>query len=118
MTWILVALGGAAGTALGLLFTRRPLAATAVVCASMGAFHTQSHSTALTALVGVGVLGSAASMVAVSLARPIWLGGDAVLRTAWRVVRGLAVHCTVGATFALFGYLALRAGITLERKLS
>ncbi|WP_460356835.1 hypothetical protein [Mycobacterium sp. ZZG] len=117
MTWVLVALGGAAGTALALVGRRRPLAVTAVVCALLGAFGVQERSEALTALVGFGVLGSAASMVMVSLARPLWLGGDAIAATAWRVTRRLAVHCAVGATFALAGYLALRAGTTLYVKL-
>lgn len=117
MTWLLVALGGAAGTALGLVFVRKPLAGTAVVCALLGAFGAQPRPEALTALVGFGLLGTAASMVAVSMARPMWLGGDAVLPSLWRVTRRLAVHCAVGATFALAGYLALRAGTTLYVKL-
>lgn len=120
MTWFLVALGGATGTALGALLARRPrwqLVGTAVVCALLGAFGVQSHSASLTALVGVGVLGSAASMVAVSTAGPVWLGGDAILPAAMRVARRLLVFCAVGVTFALAGYLALRAGTTLYLKL-
>lgn len=117
MTWLLVALGGAAGTALALAARRKPLAVTAMVCALLGAFGVEQRSEALTALVGFGVLGSAASMVAVGLAQPLWLGTDALAPTAWRVGRRLAVHCAVGTTFALAGYLALRAGTTLYVKL-
>ena len=122
LTWVLVAVGGAAGSALGVLLLRRPsrmrlLAATASVCGVMGAFGAQPHSPNLTALLGYGVLGSAASMLAISTSAPTWLGGDAPLRSAWAVTKKLAVHCVVGVTFALIGYLAVRGGYTLYVKL-
>ncbi|MDW5612037.1 hypothetical protein [Mycolicibacterium sp. D5.8-2] len=119
MTWVLVALGGAAGTALGTFVAQRQgrrLAWTAVVCALMGAFAAQKHSASLTALVSFGVLGSAASMVALGVAPPIWLDRGAILPTALRVTKRLAVYCAVGVTCALAGYLALRAGVTAYYK--
>ena len=120
MTWVLVALGGAAGTALGLVLTRTPryrLAGTAAVCALMGAFAARPHSASLTALVGIGVLGSAASIIAVGAAPPIRLDRGAIAPTAVRVTRRLTVYSAVGVTCALAGYLALRGGTTLYTKL-
>lgn len=119
MTWVLVALGGAAGTALGVFVAQRQgrrLAWTAAVCALMGAFGAQKHSAPLTALVSFGVLGSAASMVALGVAPPVWLDRGAILPTALRVTKRLAVYCAVGVTCALAGYLALRAGVTAYYK--
>ena len=122
VTWLLVAVGGAAGSALGVLLLRRPsrmrlLVTTAGVCGLMGAFGAQPHSAHLTALLGYGVLGSAASMVAIGTPAPTWLGGNAPLRSALAVTKRLAMYCAVGVTFALVGYLAVRAGATLYMKL-
>ena len=122
VTWLLVAVGGAAGSALGVVLLRRPsrmrlLLTTASVCGLMGALGAQPHSAHLTALLGYGVLGSAASMVAIGTSPPTWLGGNAPLRSALAVTKRLAVYCVVGVTFALVGYLAVRAGVTLYAKL-
>ena len=122
VTWLLVAVGGAAGSALGVLLLRRPsrmrlLVTTAGVCGLMGAFGAQPHSAHLTALLGYGVLGSAASMVAIGTSGPTWLGGNAPLRSTLAVTKTLAVYCAVGVTFALVGYLAVRGGTTLYLKL-
>ena len=91
--------------------------ATASLCGLMGAFSAQPHSVHWTALLGYGVLGSAASMVALGTSAPTWLGGNAPVGSARAVAKKLAVYCVVGVTFALVGYLAVRAGATLYRKL-
>lgn len=122
LTWVLVAVGGAAGSAVGLLLLRRPsprrlLMSTAVGCALMGAFGAHTHSAPLTALLSSGFLGSAMSLVALGAGPPIWLDSNAILRSAWEVTKRLAVYCAVGVTFALTGYLALRGGTTLYLKL-
>ena len=121
MTWILVGVGGAVGSALGLALLRRPtprrlLISTAVICALMGAVATQRWSS-LAASLSFGVLGSAASMVALGAAPPVWLDRSAIVPTVWAVIKRLSVYCAVGVTFALSGYLAVRAGATLYLKL-
>lgn len=122
LTWVLVAVGGAAGSALGLLMLRKPsprrlLIGTASVCGLLGVFSAYPYWPAVAAPVTVGVLGSAASMVLISTAQPIFLDSQSILRTTLAVTKRLAVYCAVGATFALFGYLAVRAGTTLYVKL-
>ncbi|AFM16124.1 hypothetical protein Mycch_1322 [Mycolicibacterium chubuense NBB4] len=121
LMWVLVAVGGAAGSALGLLLMRRPsttrlMTATAAVCGLMGAFSVQLHSPELTAVLKYGVLGTAASMLAVGVTSRTWIGGDAPLRSALAVARNLAVYCVVAVTCTLLGYLALRSGFTLYKK--
>lgn len=69
-------------------------------------------------MVVYGVLGSAASMVTMAVVSPMWVGGDAPVRSAVAVSKKLAVHCGVGVTFALLGYLAMRGGATLYKKLT
>ena len=39
------------------------------------------------------------------------------MRSALAVTKKLAAYCVVGVTFALVGYLAVRAGVTLYAKL-
>lgn len=123
MTWLLVALGGAAGSAIGALLMRRPtgtrlLLAAATVCGLMGMLTGQLLSPKVTAVLAYGVLGSAASMVTMAVASPMWVGGDAPVRSTVAVTKRLAVYCVVGVTFALLGYLAVRGGATLYKKLS
>jgi hypothetical protein len=123
MTWVLVALGGAVGSTFGVLLLRRPtgtrlLLATASVCGLMGMLSAQLFSPKVTAVLGYGVLGSAASMVAFALASPAWVGSDAPVRSTAGITKRLAVYCVVGVTFALLGYLAVRGGATLYKKLS
>ncbi|KGI67302.1 hypothetical protein MJO55_07270 [Mycolicibacterium rufum] len=123
MTWVLVAVGGAAGSAVGALLMRRPtgtrlLLATSVVCGLTGMLSAQLLSPKLTAVFGYGVLGSAASMVTMAVVSPMWVGGDAPVRSTVAVTKKLAVHCVVGVTFALLGYLAVRGGATLYKKLT
>jgi hypothetical protein len=122
LIWFVVAVGGAAGSALGLVLMRRPsksrlMAATAGVCGLLGAFSAGLHSPLLTVGVRYGLLGSAASMLVVSITSLTWIGADAPLRSALAVTRNLAVYCAVGVTFALLGYLTYRSGYTLYRKL-
>ncbi len=123
MTWVLVALGGAAGSAVGALLMRRPtgtrlLLATATVCGVMGMLGTQLLSPKVSAVLIYGVLGSAASMVTMAVASPMWVGGDAPVRSTVAVTKKLVVHCVVGVTFALLGYLAVRGGATLYKKVT
>lgn len=120
--WLFVALGGAAGSALGLFLMRKPsprrlLLSTAAISALLGALSAYPYWRAVNSVVGVGFLGSAASMVLTAMPPTAWLGTDSIWRTALRVTRRLTVYCAVGVTFALLGYLALRAGITLYVKL-
>ncbi|PRC42680.1 hypothetical protein C6A85_000000109250 [Mycobacterium sp. ITM-2017-0098] len=122
MTWVLVAVGGAAGTALGLVLVRKPsprrlLGSTALICGTLGVLSAYPYVPMLTAPVTFGVLGSAASMIAVAAAPPVWLDPHAVLRSTLAVTKRLAVYCAVGLASALFGYLAVRAGTTLYVKL-
>lgn len=70
----------------------------------------------VTAPITVGFLGSASSMLLVAAAPPVWLGTDSILRSGLAVARRLAVYCAVGVTFALAGYLAVRAGTTFYVK--
>ncbi|KRE33781.1 hypothetical protein ASG82_22240 [Mycobacterium sp. Soil538] len=123
MTWVLVAVGGAVGSTVGALLMRRPtgtrlLLATAAVCGLMGMLSAQLLSAKVTAVLGYGVLGSAASMVTMAVASPMWVGGDAPVRSTVAVTKRLAVYCVVGVTFALLGYLAVRGGETLYKKLT
>lgn len=122
MTWVLVALGGAVGSTIGALLLRRPssarlVTATAVVCGLAGMLSTQRVSPSVTAVLGYGVLGSAASMVAFALAAPMWVGGDVPVRSTVSAGKKVGMYCAVGVTFALLGYLAVRGGATLYRKL-
>ncbi|BBX71529.1 hypothetical protein [Mycolicibacterium psychrotolerans] len=123
MTWVLVAVGGAMGSAVGALLMRRPtgtrlLLATAAMCGLMGLLSAQLLSPKVTAVLGYGVLGSAASMVTMAVASPMWVGGDAPVHSTVSVTKRLAVYCVVGVTFALLGYLAVRGGETLFKKLT
>lgn len=120
--WVLVAVGGAAGSALGLLILRkpsrrRPLVGIAVVCGLLGVRSAYPYWPALTAPLTFGVLGSAASMILVSTAPPLFVDSRSIVSTTLAVTKRLAVYCSVGVTFALAGYLAVRAGITLYVKL-
>lgn len=90
---------------------------TAWVCGLSGVFSAYPYWPAMTAPITFGVLGSAASMIAVSTAAPIFLDSHAILRSTLVVAQRLAVYCAVGVTFALFGYLTVRAGTTLYVKL-
>ena len=115
-------MGGAVGTALGLLILRRPsrrrlLIGTAVVCGLLGVRSAYPYWPALTAPLVFGVLGSAASMVLIATAPPLFLDSQSIWRTTLAVTKRLAVYCAVGVTFALAGYLTVRAGITLYVKL-
>lgn len=121
-TWVLVAIGGAAGSALGVLLLRRPsprrlLLGTAILCGLTGVHSAYPYLPALSAPLTFGILGTAVSMVAVAAAPPLWLDSRAVLRSGLAVTKRLAVYCAVGVTCALAGYLAVRAGITLYVKL-
>lgn len=123
LTWVLVAVGGAVGTAVGLLVLRRPSPArltmsTAAVCGAAGALSTLVHSAALTAMLGFGVLGSAASMVAVGTAGSGWLSRDSVAASMVIATRKIVLYCAMAVSFALLGYLAVRGGYTLYRKLT
>ncbi|MDA2895453.1 hypothetical protein PDG61_31415 [Mycolicibacterium sp. BiH015] len=122
VTWLLVAVCGAAGSALGWLLLRKPsprrlLIGTASVCGLFGVFSAYPYWPALTAPFSVGVLGSAASMVFISTTQPLFLDTQSILRSTFAVAKRLAVYCAVGVTFALFGYLAVRGGTTLYVKL-
>lgn len=121
-TWVLVMIGGAAGSALGVLLLRRPsprrlLLGTAIVCGLMGVHSAYPYLPALSAPLTFGVLGTAVSMIAIVTAPPLWLDSQSILRSTLAVAKRLAVYCAVGVTFALAGYLAVRAGITLYVKL-
>ena len=123
MTWVLVAVGGAVGSTIGALLLRRPssarlVTATAVVCGLAGMLSTQRVSPNAAAVLEHGVLGSAASMVAFALASPMWVGGDVPVRSTVSAGKKVAMYCAVGVTFALLGYLAVRGGATLYRKLT
>ncbi|MBX7450621.1 hypothetical protein GR927_21775 [Mycolicibacterium sp. 3033] len=122
MTWVLVALGGVIGSTVGALLLRRPssarlVTATAAVCGLAGMLSTQRLSPGTTAVLGYGVLGSAASMVAFALASPMWVGGDVPVRSTVSAAKKVGMYCAVGVTFALLGYLAVRGGATLYRKI-
>lgn len=122
MTWLLVAIGGAAGTALSVLVLRKPsprrlLLLTAAICGLLGAMSAYPYGPVLTAPITFGFLGSATSMAAVAMSPPVWLSGDSILRSTVAVTKRLAVYCAVGTTFALAGYLSIRAGTTLYIKL-
>lgn len=115
-------IGGAAGSALGVLLLRRPsprrlLLGTAIVCGLMGVHSAYPYLPALSAPLTFGVLGTAVSMIAIGTAPPLWLDSQSILRSTLAVAKRLAVYCAVGVTFALAGYLAVRAGITLYVKL-
>lgn len=123
VTWVLVALGGAAGSTIGALLMRRPtgtrlLLATSVACGLMGMLSAQLLSPKVTALFVYGLLGSSASMVTMAVTTPMWVGGDAPVRSTVAVTKRLAVYCVAGVTFALLGYLAVRGGETLYKKLT
>lgn len=95
LTWVLVGAGGASGSVVTVLVLRRPsrrrlLLTTATVCGSMGVLSAYPFWPALTASVTFGALGSAASMIAVAAAPPVWLGTDSILRSAMAVTRRLA----------------------------
>lgn len=122
MTWALVAIGGAVGTAVGLLLLREPsstrmLTGTAVICALLGALSYYSRSPQFTALVEFGLLASAASMVAVGAPRQIWLSSHSILRSLITVSKRLAVYGAVALASALAGYLLMRIGFTVQFKL-
>lgn len=122
MTWVLVVLGGAIGSTIGALLLRRPsstqlVTATAVVFGLAGMMSTQRVSPIVMAVLGYGVLGSAASMVAFALASPMWVGGDVPVRSTVSAGKKVGMYCAVGVTFALLGYLAVRGGATLYRKI-
>lgn len=109
------------GSALGVLLLRKPsprrlLLSTACVCGLLGALSAYPYAPVLTAPVTVGVLGSAASMVLVGTAPPLWLDPQSIMRSTLAVTKRLAVYCAVAVTFAMFGYLAVRAGTTLYLK--
>ena len=122
ITLALVGIGGAAGSALGAFLVRKPsprrlLLSTALICGLLGVCSAYPYAPVFTAPVTFGVLGSAASMVVVGTAPPLWLDSQSILRTTLAVIKRLAVYCAVGVTCALFGYLAVRAGTTLWVKL-
>lgn len=94
----------------------RLLTGLAVICGGLGALRAQTGSAALTALLDFGVLGSAASMVAVATAPPTWLSSEDVIGSVLAVARRLAMYCVVAVTFALAGYLAIHSGTTLYKK--
>lgn len=107
---------------MALLLLRRPsprrlLASTALVCGTLGVLSAYPYVPMLTGPLTFGVLASAASMVAVAAAPPVWLDPQSILRSTFAVTKRLAVYCAVGVTFAMFGYLAVRAGTTLYVKL-
>lgn len=122
VTWLLVAIGGAAGSTLGLLLLRQPsqarlLAATAVACGSLGAvLRAYPNFTALAALLGFGVLGSASSMLTVAIPPQAWLAGSSPWRSSLEVVKRLAIYCVLGVTFAVVGYIAVSVGHTVDVK--
>lgn len=119
---VLVGVGGAVGTALGAFLVRKPsptrlLMSTALICGLLGILSAYPYTRVFTAPLTFGVLGSAASMIVVGTAPPLWLDSQSILRSTLAVVKRLAVYCAVGVTFALSGYLAVRAGTTLYIKL-
>lgn len=87
------------------------------MCGTLGVLSAYPYVPKLTAPVTFGVLGSAASMIAVTTASPVWLDPRSILRSTLAVTKRLAVYCAVGLATALFGYLAVRAGTTLYVKL-
>lgn len=121
MNWVMVAIGGALGSGFALLVLRRPsrrrlLLSTAGICGVLGVFSAYPYVPVVTAPITVGFLGSASSMILVAAAPPVWLGTDSILRSGLAVGRRLAVYCAVGVTFALAGYLTVRAGTTFYVK--
>lgn len=121
LTWVLVAVGGALGSGAALLVLRRPsrrrlLLSTAAVCGLVGVLSAYPYLPIVTRPFTVGFLGSASSMVLVAAAPPMFLGTDSILRTGVAVARRLGVYCAVGVTFALVGYLTVRAGTTFYVK--
>ena len=90
---------------------------TAVVCGLLGIRSAYPYAPALTAPLTFGVLGSAASMILISTAPPLFLDSGSIVRSTLAVTKRLALYCIVGVTFALAGYLAVRAGVTLYVKL-
>lgn len=122
VTFALVGVGGAVGAAIGVLVLRKPsprrlLLSTAVVCGLLGVMSAYPYAPVLAAPLTFGLLGSAASMVAVGTAPPVWLDSQSILGSTLAVAKRLAVYCAVGVTCALCGYLAVRAGTTLYVKL-
>lgn len=121
-SWLLVAGGGAIGSALGVFVLRHPspkrlLAVTAIACGVLGAMlQAYPHASALTALLGFGVLGSASSMVSVALSPHAWLGGSLFVPSVWVVVKRLAIYGVLAVTFAMVGYIAVSAGHTVDVK--
>ncbi|ORB30696.1 hypothetical protein BST38_10060 [Mycolicibacterium parafortuitum] len=121
MTWVLVAMGGVMGSVFALLMLQRPtqrrlLLSTAGICGLFGVFSAYPYLPTFTTPVTFGFLGTASSMVLVASAPPAWFGTKSILQSAVAVTRRLAVYCAVGVTFALAGYLSVRAGTTFYVK--
>ena len=122
VAWVLVAVGGAAGSALGMFLLRKPspkrlITTTAIACGVLGgALRAYPSSMALTAFIGFGVLGSASSMVIAAMPVQQWLSSGSILRSALTVVTRLAVYCILGVSFAVAGYIAMSIGHTVEVK--
>jgi hypothetical protein len=120
-----VALGGAVGSGLTVVAHRWPsgasrvLAVNAVVCGLLGAFSAAGvHSAGLTALLGYGVLSTAAPLTSVLLPLPTARDAAHVWGLARRAAVAMATNGIVCAAFATAGYLAVAVGITIYRKLT
>jgi hypothetical protein len=120
-----VALGGALGSGLTVMVHRWPtgasraLAMNAVASGLLGAFSAAGwHSAALTALLGYGVLSTAAPLTSVLLPLPTARDVANIWGLARRAAIAMATNGIVCAAFATGGYLAVQIGITIYRKLT
>jgi hypothetical protein len=119
------ALGGALGSGLTVMVHRWPmpasrvLAMNAAVCGLLGAFSaTGAQSAGLTALLGYGVLSTAAPLTSVLLPLPTARDAAQIRGLTRRAAIALATNGIVGAAFATGGYLAVQIGVTIYRKLT
>lgn len=119
---MLVAVGGAVGSALGVMVLRKPspkrvLAIAAVACCTLGAaLRAYPDSAVLSALLGFGVFGSASSMVVAAFPSQERLSGETPSSTLLTSAKWLAIYCVLGVAFATVGYMLASVGYAVDVK--
>ncbi|GGG28119.1 hypothetical protein GCM10007304_47440 [Rhodococcoides trifolii] len=119
--YLLVALGGAAGTGLHYAATnyarwaseRVVVVANLTASALLGVLMAIGPRESILALVGLGFLAAAAPFTALGI-EAAKTEGPGKLR---RVVMGVGSNIVAGAAVALLGYLSIRFGVVLYRKI-